>query len=139
MKKLIVSALMVTLFATMVLGQATAPSIEGNWLGSLDLGGAKLRLVFKITKTAAGYQAKFDSPDQGATDLDVDSVTVQDGVVKLGGGPGERSWPPGRTISAVAARSRVKRVLPRRPRGRTVAMWRTWRTSRESHRPCWRC
>ena len=50
MKKLIVSAFMVTLFATMVLGQATAPSIEGNWLGSLDLGGAKLRLVFKITK-----------------------------------------------------------------------------------------
>ena len=83
MKKLIVSAFMVTLFATMVLGQATAPSIEGNWLGSLDLGGAKLRLVFKITKTAAGYQAKFDSPDQGATDLDVDSVTVQDGVVSF--------------------------------------------------------
>ena len=83
MKKLIVSAVMITLFATMVLGQATAPSIEGNWLGSLDLGGAKLRLVFKITKTAAGYQAKFDSPDQGATDLDVDSVTVQDGVVSF--------------------------------------------------------
>jgi pimeloyl-ACP methyl ester carboxylesterase len=42
----------------------------------LDVGGAKLRLVLKVEKSATGYAAKFDSPDQGAMDLPVDSIVL---------------------------------------------------------------
>ena len=60
------------------------PSIEGNWLGALDLGGAKLRLVLKVSKAADGtFSAKFDSPDQGATDLPVDAIAQKEKTVSF--------------------------------------------------------
>ena len=49
-------------------------NLAGNWLATLDVGGAKVRLVLKIKKTADGFEATFDSVDQGATDLPIDSV-----------------------------------------------------------------
>jgi uncharacterized protein len=56
--------------------QVTARNVEGNWLATLDLGTSKLRLVVKIQKSAAGYTAKFDSVDQGHTDLPIDSIVL---------------------------------------------------------------
>ncbi|HSK74805.1 MAG TPA: hypothetical protein VK892_24110, partial [Pyrinomonadaceae bacterium] len=50
-------------------------SIEGNWLGTLEFSGVKLRLVLKVTKAGDGFSAKFDSIDQGAKDLPIDSIT----------------------------------------------------------------
>jgi hypothetical protein len=42
-----------------------APSdIDGTWLGTLDLGAMKLRIVFKVTNTADGLTAQLQSPDQ---------------------------------------------------------------------------
>ena len=37
---------------------------------------AKLRIVLKVEKSANGYAAKFDSLDQGATDLPIDSIVL---------------------------------------------------------------
>lgn len=54
----------------------TKRAIEGNWLGILEVSGLKLRLVLKVAKTGRGYAAKFDSPDQGARDLPIDTVTL---------------------------------------------------------------
>ena len=82
-KQLTLSALLIFLFATFVFAQVATSSIEGNWSGAVEAGGIKLRLVFKVSKTATGFQAKFDSVDQGATDLDVDTVTVEDRLVKF--------------------------------------------------------
>jgi pimeloyl-ACP methyl ester carboxylesterase len=82
-KQLTLSALLIVLFATFVFAQVATSSIEGNWSGAIETGGIKLRLVFKVSKTATGFQAKFDSVDQGATDLDVDTVTVEDRLVKF--------------------------------------------------------
>lgn len=67
---------------------ATAPQgtsgVEGNWRGALDVGGVKLRLVLKISKTADGkFTATVDSLDQAATDLVVDTITFQDGTLKF--------------------------------------------------------
>ena len=59
-----------------VAAQVSTPNIEGNWLATLDIGGVKLRLVLKVEKSANGYAAKFDSPDQGATDLPIDSIVL---------------------------------------------------------------
>jgi pimeloyl-ACP methyl ester carboxylesterase len=56
--------------------QVATPNVAGNWLATLEVGGAKLRLVLKIEKSANGYAAKFDSPDQGATDLAIDSIVL---------------------------------------------------------------
>jgi len=83
MKQQFLSTLLILLLATFVLAQVATSSIDGNWSGAIDVGGIKLRLVFKVSKTATGYQAKFDSVDQGATDLDVDTVTIEDRQVKF--------------------------------------------------------
>jgi len=52
-------------------------SIEGEWEGTLDVGGPKLRLVLKISKEKDGsLAATLDSLDQNAMDLPVNSITV---------------------------------------------------------------
>src|SRR5690349_15965019 len=50
-------------------------NVEGNWLGTLDVG-VKLRLALKIKKSENSYTAKFDSLDQGANDLPIDSIVL---------------------------------------------------------------
>ena len=63
--------------------QAT-PGVAGNWLGALDVGGFKLRLVLKISQSAEGkLTATVDSLDQNAKDLAVDTITFQDGTLKF--------------------------------------------------------
>jgi len=71
---------LLTLFAAPGAAQS---SIEGDWQGSLAVGGANLRLAFHV-KTADGkLTATLDSVDQGAMGLPFDSVTVTDSAVKL--------------------------------------------------------
>lgn len=61
-----------------------APGCQGNWLGSLKVPGAELRLVIRISGDAAGnLTAKMDSPDQGARDIPVDMVVCDATTVKL--------------------------------------------------------
>jgi len=51
--------------------------LVGNWHGVLDAGAVKLRLVLKVVKQANGsLKASLDSPDQGATDLSLDSIVL---------------------------------------------------------------
>ncbi|HEV8431073.1 MAG TPA: alpha/beta fold hydrolase [Pyrinomonadaceae bacterium] len=64
------------ILAHAVVAQTATPNVEGNWLATLAVAGARLRLVVKIEKSANGYAAKFDSPDQGATDLPIDSIVL---------------------------------------------------------------
>jgi hypothetical protein len=77
------------LAATWLLSPAVAFSAgsndaTGNWKGTLDVGPVKLRLVFKINKTAGGdLIAKLDSLDQGVRDIHVDTVTVQNKTLHL--------------------------------------------------------
>jgi fermentation-respiration switch protein FrsA (DUF1100 family) len=56
--------------------QATvAPSeIDGTWLGSLDAGALKLRIVFKIVNTQEGLTAAMQSPDQSPVWISATSV-----------------------------------------------------------------
>ena len=74
--RVMVSAFLLITLALAVVAQVSTRNIEGNWLGTLDVG-AKLRLVLKIEKSANGYAAKFDSLDQGAKDLPVDSIALE--------------------------------------------------------------
>ncbi|MFH1336032.1 MAG: alpha/beta fold hydrolase [Candidatus Zixiibacteriota bacterium] len=59
-------------------------AILGTWEGTLEASGAKLRVVFNISKTPAGtYAATMDSPDQGAMGIPVDSVMFDYGHLVL--------------------------------------------------------
>ncbi len=56
--------------------KAAKPSdIDGDWMGTLDTGMGKLRLLLHITNTEDGLTATMDSLDQGANGLPVTSIT----------------------------------------------------------------
>ncbi|MDR1221868.1 MAG: alpha/beta hydrolase [Tannerella sp.] len=57
--------------------------ISGAWNGILKIQGVQLRLVFHIQKTATGYSATMDSPDQGAKDIPMTSASFENNVLKL--------------------------------------------------------
>jgi hypothetical protein len=50
---------------------AQPSDIDGAWMGSLDTGAIKLRVVFHICNTGDGLKATMDSPDQGAMGIPV--------------------------------------------------------------------
>jgi pimeloyl-ACP methyl ester carboxylesterase len=75
--------LMIAMVATLTFGQHIATSIEGSWIGILEFNGTKLRLAFKVAKVGDRFQARFDSPDQGVTGLDIDTITVEGQSVKI--------------------------------------------------------
>ncbi|HEV2912750.1 MAG TPA: alpha/beta fold hydrolase [Pyrinomonadaceae bacterium] len=57
--------------------KVTEQSIAGNWLGVLDVGGTKLRLVLKIGfKEDNSLRATLDSPDQMAMNMRVDTIVL---------------------------------------------------------------
>jgi hypothetical protein len=57
--------------------EQTAPvKPEGDWRATLDAGAAKLDLILHIVRKDGTLTATLDSPDQGATGLAVDSITV---------------------------------------------------------------
>lgn len=56
---------------------AQTHNIDGNWLATLEVGDSKLRILLRIQKSVDKYTATFDSLDQGATDLPVDSIVLE--------------------------------------------------------------
>ena len=84
MKKMIPLLVVTLLSSTLGFGASATNDVVGNWKGTLDVGSVKLRLVFKISKDAAGaLTAKMDSLDQGARDMPVDTVTFKDGKLRM--------------------------------------------------------
>jgi hypothetical protein len=62
---------------------AKPSDIDGAWMGSLDTGAIKLRVVFHIVNTEDGLTATMDSPDQGAKGLPTTSVTRDGASLKI--------------------------------------------------------
>jgi hypothetical protein len=62
---------------------AALAGIEGQWLGTLDAGPLKLRLVLKVRQAETGLAAALDSVDQGAKDLPIDSIRVDGEAVRF--------------------------------------------------------
>jgi hypothetical protein len=78
----------------LVMGTAVAspvPAVVGDWSGSLNTGGGSLRLVIHIASDKDGkLTATMDSPDQGATGIEVTSVSFKNPdlhfeVARIGG------------------------------------------------------
>jgi dienelactone hydrolase len=62
---------------------AQAPAAVGDWLGTLEVPGAQLRLVFHITNGEDGLEATLDSPDQGAFGIAIQTVETAGDSVRL--------------------------------------------------------
>ena len=62
---------------------ATA-DLVGEWQGTLAVGDARLRLVVHLQESDDGtLEATLDSPDQGATGIPVERVTVDGAAITL--------------------------------------------------------
>jgi uncharacterized protein len=63
---------------------AAQKTIDGVWIGILEVQGIKLRLVLRVTRDSAGaLTAKLDVPDQGASDLPIDSISLDGQVFRF--------------------------------------------------------
>ena len=61
-------------------GSPAKPSdVDGAWMGTLDTGAIKLRVVFHLLNSASGLTAAMDSPDQGMKGL-LASAVKRDGA-----------------------------------------------------------
>jgi pimeloyl-ACP methyl ester carboxylesterase len=62
---------------------AQTATLAGDWMGTLEVGSARLRLALHVVSGDAGLTAKLDSVDQGAMGLPVTTVTQQGALVRL--------------------------------------------------------
>lgn len=77
-------ALTIVIVVLIFSGFWQTPGISGNWDSVLKIGDLKLRLVLKISDGPNGQlQAVMDSPDQNANNLKVDSITLQNNVLRF--------------------------------------------------------
>jgi len=53
-----------------------AQNVLGDWNGALEVQGMQLRIVFHITEDGENLKATMDSPDQGASGIPVEKVTL---------------------------------------------------------------
>ena len=71
---------LVSLLASMAFAGSQEQTVqvkpEGDWKGTIDAGGTKLDLVLHISGKDGALSATLDSPDQGATGLLIDSISV---------------------------------------------------------------
>ncbi len=61
----------------------SSPNVIGTWEGTLDAGTAKLKLVLHIEAKDGALVGRLDSPDQGATDLPIDALSVAGNILKF--------------------------------------------------------
>src|ERR1035437_6464752 len=72
------------LSSAIALGAPSTNDLAGNWKGALEVRQAKLRLLFKVSRTPAGdLTAELVSPDQGAREIHVETVINKDTTVRM--------------------------------------------------------
>jgi pimeloyl-ACP methyl ester carboxylesterase len=90
----ITSLVLLVVFAAVSVGRGqnaapTAPqkdglSVQGFWLGALDAGGTRLRLLLKVRQGQSGaLTATLDSIDQSAKDVPIDVITQEGSLVRF--------------------------------------------------------
>lgn len=59
-------------------------SLEGRWQGTLEGSGLAFRLILKVTKAPDGtFTARLDSPDQGVSDLPINTITLKESALRF--------------------------------------------------------
>lgn len=81
---IVLAALFFIATASLSLLSQEQKGIEGIWEGVLKIREADVRIVFKINKKTDGaLTAVMDSPDQGAMDIPLDTVTFDNGSLRI--------------------------------------------------------
>lgn len=62
---------------------SSAQSPVGDWEGTLEVPGAKLKIVFHVTADGDTYTSTMDSPDQGAMGIATSSTKFEDGKLTI--------------------------------------------------------
>ena len=62
---------------------SSSKMIEGDWEATLDAGAAKFKLVLHVVKKDGVLTATLDAPEQGATGLTIDTISVDEGTVRF--------------------------------------------------------
>ncbi len=81
MTTLLKISIAITLF--FLAGPMKAQELNGSYSGHLEVQGMQLELIVNITPTNDGYSATLDVPAQGASDIALDSVVLQDNQVTI--------------------------------------------------------
>ena len=127
---------MFPLFAALLFGQT--PSPEGLWLGTIEAGANKLRVVMHVAKAADGsLSAKLDSLDQGAFGIPADSAATTplgirveftklrasfEGTFASGGDTLTGQWTQGpNTIPLLLKRSSEAEIAALNPKGKPIS------------------
>lgn len=63
--------------------QINAQDIKGSWMGTLNVQGTELLILFHISEKEDVYTTTMDSPSQGATGIPMDKTTYQDGAITI--------------------------------------------------------
>ena len=83
MKNSLLMGMLLLILFCQAFGQARTNGLEGSWQGTLEAGGAKLRVVLTLTRSDSGtYAGDFNSLDQGAI-IPIDTITVDKDAVRL--------------------------------------------------------
>lgn len=70
--------------AAMAFAAASESPLTGDWIGTLEAQGQKLRLALHVSAApGGGLQATFDSLDQGASGIPVDEIRLELNVVRF--------------------------------------------------------
>ncbi|PZD77599.1 S9 family peptidase [Mesonia sp. K7] len=83
LKKIIPFCLTIAFVLNISAQEKTTNAIEGDWKGTLDAMGAKLRLVFHISKADDVYKVSMDSPDQGVKDFPLQQISYANDTLKI--------------------------------------------------------
>lgn len=67
-----------------IIQESSPAKLIGSWDGMLDAGTMKLKLVLHVTSKNDALNASLDSPDQGATNLSVETVSLTGKTVRFG-------------------------------------------------------
>ncbi|HEY9167141.1 MAG TPA: alpha/beta fold hydrolase [Candidatus Kryptonia bacterium] len=87
----VLSLVMLVISSSSFAGAKIDTSLVGDWTGTIEFSGAKLKIVFHVVKTDSGtLSATMDSPDQSAYGIRASSVQVKEdsafiGVSSIGG------------------------------------------------------
>ena len=80
----VVLVVVISLFSYQAVYSQSAEEIKGDWLGTLNLGGSSLRLVFHISEDEKGQlTSTLDSPDQGANGIRTSKTSFIDGQLDI--------------------------------------------------------
>src|SRR5690554_7669821 len=73
----------IILFISLLFSFSSFAQIEGTWNGNIEIPSNELPFVVHITKEGNELKATFDSPDQGAFDIEMPEIRFENNTLHL--------------------------------------------------------